>query len=162
MRILYIDLHGLLYSFQYLQKAELLSSFQSQMPFHTRNALLNSVAHDSEGAKRLAEAASEASLLLYPICGGYTRDLLVKHNIFAESQLAPYIDLTLRMRPDDNDAVRQLIVHACALNADHWYVCGDITCDERFESFPGRTLTSRFEDGFSDELISKILATKVL
>ncbi len=161
MRILYIDLHALLYSFQYLQKANLLSSYQSQMPFHSKEALLKSVAYDSEGAKRLEEATAQASLLLYPVCGGYTRDLLIKHNIFAESLLAPHVDLSLRMRLDDSDAVRQLLEHASAVNTDDWYVCGDITCDERFcEFFPGRALTSQFGDGVSDELISKILATK--
>ncbi|WP_274018698.1 hypothetical protein [Vibrio parahaemolyticus] len=160
MRVLYLDLHALLYSIDYLKKHEdVFDSFKSQKPFCSTDTLLLNVEPDRFGAKKLAAAAFEAGLLLYPTGNNYTRDLLVKHNVFPEPQLAPYVDVTSKVRLDDHDPVRCMFAHANALEAE-WFVCGDIASDERFKSFPNRYLLSKFDEGVSDDLISQIIATK--
>lgn len=134
-------------------------SFKSQKPFCSTDTLLLNVEPDRFGAKKLAAAAFEAGLLLYPTGNNYTRDLLVKHNVFPEPQLAPYVDVTSKVRLDDHDPVRCMFAHANALEAE-WFVCGDIASDERFKLFPNRYLVSKFDEGVSDDLISQIIATK--
>lgn len=137
----------------------MLDSFKSQKPFCSTDTFLLNVEPDRFGAKKLAAAAFEAGLLLYPTGNNYTRDLLVKHNVFPEPQLAPYVDVTSKVRLDDHDPVRSMFAHANALEAE-WFVCGDIASDERFKSFPNRYLVSKFDEGVSDDLISQIIATK--
>ncbi|WP_229618246.1 hypothetical protein [Vibrio parahaemolyticus] len=160
MRVLYLGLHALLSSIDYLKKHEdVFDSFKSQKPFCSTDTLLLNVEPDRFGAKKLAAAAFEAGLLLYPTGNNYTRDLLVKHNVFPEPQLAPYVDVTSKVRLDDHDPVRCMFAHANALEAE-WFVCGDIASDERFKSFPNRYLLSKFDEGVSDDLISQIIATK--
>ncbi|HDY7661572.1 hypothetical protein NB568_17170 [Vibrio alginolyticus] len=160
MRILYLDLHALLYSIDYLNKHEdVFDSFKSQKPFCSTDTLLGNVEPDRAGAQKLAQAARKANLLLYPTGTSYTRESLVKHNVFPEPLLAPYVDVTSNVRLDDHDPVRCMFAHANVLKAE-WFVCGDIASDERFKSFPNRYLVSKFDEGVSDGLISQIIATK--
>ncbi|ELB2095173.1 hypothetical protein QNZ71_004301 [Vibrio parahaemolyticus] len=160
MRILYIDLHALLYSINYLNKHEdVFNSFKSQKQFCSTDTLLGNVEPDRAGAQKLAQAAHEANLLLYPTGTSYTRELLIKHRVFFDWQLAPFVDLSRKMRLDDSDPVRRMFAHASALDAQ-WYVCGEIASDERFKSFPNRYLVSKFDEGISDALISQIIATR--
>ncbi|MBA5684402.1 hypothetical protein H3N34_14480 [Photobacterium damselae subsp. damselae] len=157
MKILYFEPHEILYSITYLKTHhDIRKSYKSLMPFTNRDNLIMNVEPDRLGAKKLAEAAIEANLLLYPLSRSYTRDMLVKHRIFLDSQLAPFVDISsLNLRPDDNDLIRYMIFHASSLDAD-WYVCGDIASEERLKRFPKRYLPTRFGEGVSEELISMI------
>ncbi|POB86339.1 hypothetical protein CRN40_12040 [Vibrio vulnificus] len=68
LRILYLDLHALLYSIDYLNKHEdVFDSFKSQKPFCSTDTFLLNVEPDRLGAQKLAAAAFEAGLLLYCI-----------------------------------------------------------------------------------------------
>ncbi|WP_254059191.1 hypothetical protein [Vibrio parahaemolyticus] len=120
---------------------------------------MSAVEPDRAGARKLANAAITAGLLLYPTDDSYTRDLLIKHNVLDESELAPYVDLASRVRLDDRDPLRIMFAHANALDAD-WYVCGDIATDERLHSFPHRSLVTQFGEGVSEELLSMVAAIK--
>ncbi|MDN3716801.1 hypothetical protein [Vibrio breoganii] len=118
---------------------------------------MTNVEPDRKGIRKLADAAVSAHLLLYPTGDRYTRELLIKHNLLDESELAPNVDLALRL--DDRDPLRLALVHAEALDAG-WYFCGDIATDERLQSFPNRYLLTQIGEGVSQDLISKIAAIK--
>ncbi|OED78100.1 hypothetical protein [Vibrio splendidus] len=157
MKILFFDPHSLIYSNAYLSRHDKVrEAFKSQKPFSTSDLFLKHVEPDRAGAQKLARAATEAGILLYPTGDHYTRELLIKHNVFTDNQLAPYKNVMLR--PDDNDPYRRMFAHAQALEVDEWYVCGEMALDERLKSFPGRNLVSTFGEGVSDDLISQIRA----
>ncbi|MCR9834225.1 hypothetical protein [Vibrio parahaemolyticus] len=155
MKILYVDIRSILYSNRYLNSIEGLLEQYKLHVIKGADHLLEYVEPDREGAKKIARAANEAGLLIYPTGTRYTRELLIKHNVFCDEQLAPVVQIL--MRPRDTDALRLLIAHANFLNAE-WYVCGDLCSDERAQYIPERYLVSSFEEGVSDELISKITA----
>ncbi|HIF9218242.1 TPA: hypothetical protein ACX6QF_003797 [Photobacterium damselae] len=159
MKILYFDPFSILYSANYLNCHDAVrAQFENQKPFRSTDILLSSVEPDKESAKKLAQAAREANLLLYPIDTCFTRELLIKHNVFSDAQLAPFVDLTWRMRPDDGDPIRRMFKHASVLDAQ-WFVCGEAACDERLKSFPNRYFESEWGEAVSDELVSKIIAS---
>ncbi|MEZ9466840.1 hypothetical protein [Vibrio breoganii] len=158
MKILYFDPHALLYSSAYLSKNDdIRGSYEAQLSYVDRDTFMTNVEPDRKGIRKLANAAIDAHLLLYPTGDRYTRELLIKHKLLKESELAPYVDLALRVRLDDRDPLRLMLVHAGALNAE-WYVCGDIATDERLKSFPNRYFLTQFGEGVSEELISMIAA----
>jgi hypothetical protein len=110
---------------------------------------------DIESAQKLANAAKEANLMLYPTQSRYTRDWLVENKIFESNILAPDVATSRSSRLDDSNAVRHLRAHAHALEAE-WWVCGDFDGDELLADYRDRYLSSKFGAGVTDELIAKI------
>ncbi|ELI0634697.1 hypothetical protein Q8344_002327 [Vibrio harveyi] len=160
MKILYVDMQSILYSDSYLEKnGDVREVFDSKKYYPSKNAFLESVRPDREGAQRLACAAQDSGLFIYPIGTVYSRDLLIKHEIFSEDQLAPFIDLRLWGAMDDGDPFRIMNTHSRALEAQ-WFVCGDIFSDDLAKYFPKRFLRSQLGSGVTDELIMQIKALR--
>ncbi|GMQ48681.1 hypothetical protein [Vibrio sp. 10N] len=111
---------------------------------------------DIESAHKLAKAAEEANLMLYPTLSKYTRGWLVENKIFDNNILAPDIATSRSSRLDDSHPIRHLRAHAHALNVTNWWVCGDFSGDELLADYCERYLSSRYGAGVTDELIEKI------
>ncbi|MFS1869904.1 hypothetical protein [Vibrio lentus] len=160
MKILYFDPHSILYSSNYFNSHDdVRERFENQKPFRSTDTLLSSVEPDRNSAQKLALAASEANLQLYPTDTCFTRELLLKHKVFSDLQLAPFVDLKWKVRLDDSDPIRRICAHASALDAE-WFVCGDVSCDDRSKLYPNRFLVGKGSKAVSDELVLKIIATK--
>ncbi len=156
MRVLYLDMDNLLYSREYLDKnKELVTLFREHGFFRNKDALLGAINPDRESARKLASAAYEAGLLLFPIGNRYSRDVLIKHDIFTDKELAPAAETRIPFRFDDSDFLRSLLAHAEALGAE-WYVYGDICDDERASYFPKRFLKGDFGRAVTNEWLEKI------
>ncbi|MCL9774597.1 hypothetical protein [Vibrio methylphosphonaticus] len=134
MRILYIDVFSLLRS--------------------------KSDSIDIESAHKLAKAAEEANLMLYPTLSKYTRGWLVENKVFDSNILAPDSTTSRSSRLDDSHPVRHLRAHAHALSVSHWWVCGDFSGDELLADYRDRYLSSRYGAGVTDELTDKIRLLK--
>ncbi|MEZ8611241.1 hypothetical protein AB4559_10745 [Vibrio sp. 10N.222.51.C8] len=156
MNILYFDPRSLLYSSNYLNQNDDVRRIYELQPFLSNTDLLmKNVTPDRKGAQRLADAANSVGFLLYPTGERFTRELLIKHTVFTENQLAAFVDLTYKVRLDDRDPVRLMLAHANALNAT-WFICGDVATDDRLKAFTGKALLSAINEGVSDSLISQI------
>ncbi|WP_210437679.1 hypothetical protein [Vibrio crassostreae] len=160
MKILYVDMQSILYSDSYLEKNDdIREVFESKKYHQSKNSFLENVQPDREGAQRLARVAQNLGLFVYPLGTLYSRDLLIKHEIFSEEQLAPFIDLRLWGAMDDGDPFRIMNTHSRALKAQ-WFVCGDVFPDDLAKHFPERFLRTRLGSGVTDELIRQIKAIR--
>ncbi|WP_117234764.1 hypothetical protein [Vibrio maerlii] len=159
LKIIYFDVKNLLYSRFYVNKNAFVKAAFDKGGFMSVKQVLENVPPDLESARKLAEVSDEIGTLLYPTNPFfYPRDLLVCCNIFAENQLAPFIDLRRKMRLDDSDWLRTTRCHAECCNAD-WYACGDFEWDERMKMFQDRYFHLSSESGIDDAVITNIRET---
>ncbi|MDN3631442.1 hypothetical protein [Vibrio lentus] len=158
MKVLYFDPLTTLYSHAYINSnKEVKSAFFNEKFMGIKQTLLN-VTPDHKSARMLADVAQSVGALLYPTTPqSYPRELLIQCGIFNDNQLAPFIDLSLRLRLDDADWLRTTRKHAELLNAG-WYVCGDFEGDKRtaMPMCAERVFYIDYENGIDEHTINKI------
>ena len=105
MRVLYIDVIGLLYSKRYLESHEVFFDDLTFTMSYQPMSIIDSLPHDAVSARLLEKAVSDASLKIYPVEPFRSYKWVRDQEVFNPASLAPDINWRGKLRMGESRAV---------------------------------------------------------
>lgn len=158
MRVLYIDVVGLLYSKRYLESCEVsfddLAFTMSYQPMK----IIESLPHDEVSARLLEKAVSDACLKIYPVEPFRSYKWVQDQEVFSPASLAPDIDWRGKLRIGNRGTTARTLMHVETLGVKQWWCCGGNKLNWQLAHRQNRYLKSPTELGVTPQLLSRICA----
>ncbi|MEZ9575997.1 hypothetical protein AB4249_21810, partial [Vibrio sp. 10N.261.55.F4] len=112
MRVLYIDVVGLLYSKRYLESHEVFFDDLKFTISYQPMSITDSLPHDAVSARLLEKAVSDASLKIYPVEPFRSYKWVRDQEVFSPASLAPDIDWRGKLRMGSGGTTARTLLHA--------------------------------------------------
>lgn len=158
MRVLYIDIVGLLYSQRYLESVKAPFDDLAFAMSYEPMSIIDSQPHDVVSARLLENAALDANLKIYPVEPFRSYRWVRDREFFNPSSLAPDIDWEGRLRMGNSGTTARMLIHAETLGITQWWCCGGSKLNWQLPHLQNRYLKSPTDRGITPQLLSRIRA----